>query len=75
MSHETEKQSLKLIDLKEVCRTTGLSKSYVYELEGQGKFPARVKFGKLSRWVEAEVQQLIRKKMLDRNVPAPAAGG
>jgi prophage regulatory protein len=71
MSNETQERQ-KLIDLKEVCRTTGLSKSYVYELEGQGKFPARLKFGKASRWVEAEVQHLIRQKMSDRDRHEPA---
>jgi len=59
----------RLISIKEVCDTIGLSRSHVYALEAKGDFPRRVKLGKSARWVESEIQQYIRTRMLARDVP------
>lgn len=47
----------RLIRLKEVCEITGLSKSMIYKLLRQGKFPVQYKPGGFSsRWDEVEVR-------------------
>lgn len=46
-----------LIPLKEVERTVGLKKSYIYDHISKGEFPKPRKIGgKSSRWVRGEVE-------------------
>jgi predicted DNA-binding transcriptional regulator AlpA len=48
---------IQFLRLPAVCARTGLSRSQVYRLEAEGKFPGRVKLGlSTSAWVESEVQ-------------------
>lgn len=49
-----------LIRRKEVERLTGLSRSRIYNLMSQGKFPKPVSLGKMSvAWLEIEVRNWI----------------
>lgn len=45
-----------LLRLADVKSRTGLGKTKIYELIGEGDFPMPVKIGPLSLWVEAEVE-------------------
>ena len=58
----------RLIRLHEVCRLTGLSKSTVYRLKGQRRFPQRV-YGsdRAARWRLREVMAWIHGR--DDNAP------
>lgn len=50
---------------------TGLSRSYVYELSKQGKFPKSVKLTEKSvGWVESEVNEWIEQRINARNAGA-----
>lgn len=58
----------RLLKLKEVISTTGLSRSYVYELAKAGTFPQPLKLSeRSSAWVESEVQQWIDERIQQRN--------
>jgi prophage regulatory protein len=48
-----------LLRLAEVSRRVGLKKTALYAAIDRGDFPAPVKIGPSSRWVEAEVQAWI----------------
>ena len=52
-----EQEKIRFIDLDEVMDMVGLSRSTVYEKIKEGVFPAPVKQGYLSRWVESEVRE------------------
>ena len=48
--------SLRLLRLEQVCEMTGLSRSMVYQLEAELRFPRRVKLAvRAVAWVEREV--------------------
>lgn len=50
----------RIIRLPEVKSTTGLSRSTIYKMMSEGRFPATVRLGAKSvGWREAEVQQWI----------------
>ena len=52
-----------LIRLPEVKRRTGLSKSTIYRIEGEGRFPRRVQLGlRATAWREDEVQTWIESR-------------
>lgn len=52
-----ESAPIKFLRLPAVCEMTGLSRTQVYRLEQDGKFPTRVKLSvSTSAWVHAEVQ-------------------
>lgn len=58
----------KLLRLKQVMEMTGLSRSYVYELAKQGKFPKPVKLSEKSvAWVDQEVREWIDQRIEQRN--------
>ena len=49
--------TIKFLRLPFVCERTGLSRTQIYRLEAERKFPRRVKLGAAtSAWVESEVQ-------------------
>lgn len=51
------KSSIRMLRLPQVIDATGLGKTKIYELQGQGDFPMRVKISAhLVDWVEEEVQ-------------------
>lgn len=55
-----------LIRRKEVERLTALSRSRIYDLMKQGKFPKPVRLGKMSvAWQETEVREWIASRIAD----------
>ena len=59
---------IKFLRLQEVLVRTGLSRSSVYLLINQAKFPAPVKLGRrMSAWVESELDRWLEEKVSARN--------
>jgi prophage regulatory protein len=53
-----------ILRLPQVCRTTGLCRSSIYQMEAEGCFPRRVKLGARSvGWIESEVQTWLRQRI------------
>lgn len=49
--------AIQILRLPEVCKVTGMSRSTIYLMESQAKFPRRMRIGiRAVGWVEAEVQ-------------------
>ena len=68
MDEHPELREDRLIRLPEVCRLTGLSKSTIYRLIGQGRFPNSVNCSDRGvAWRELEVRDWIRAR--DRMAP------
>ncbi|WP_079882764.1 helix-turn-helix transcriptional regulator [Vibrio parahaemolyticus] len=60
---------MKLICLLNVMSLTGLSKTSVYNLMQDGRFPKNIKIGgRTSRWVESEVLEWVERRKLERRV-------
>lgn len=49
----------RIIRLPEVCKAVGLSRSVIYARIQKGEFPAPIKMGYSSGWIESEVQAWI----------------
>ena len=66
---------IRLLRISEVAARTGLSRSTIYEWSADGRFPAPVRLGgRVARWVEAEVDEWLRKWLEERRgAEAPAA--
>lgn len=60
------RKSLRLIRMSEVLRRNGLGRTATYALIARGEFPAPVKSGRASRWVEGEIDEWIRQLMRGR---------
>ena len=66
--------SLRLIRLPEVKAMVGLGTTSIYDKIKKGEFPKQVKLGRLSGWVEAEVQEWISQQIGSRRPSlAPAS--
>jgi len=53
-----------LLDLKNVCHLTGLSKSTVYRLERQGSFPKRIKLSERRvAWLALDIYDFITERV------------
>lgn len=52
-------QSDRLLTFDQLSEKVGLKRTAIYAAINAGVFPAPVKIGKLSRWVEAEVDAWI----------------
>ncbi len=62
---------IQIIRLPEVCRTTGLGRSMVYQLEAERRFPARVRISdRAVGWVEEEVQGWLAERILRSRAPS-----
>lgn len=64
-------QEKRLIRLREVMSLTGLSKSYIYQLTAEKRFPKRVslvKGGSSVAWLESEVLAWIDERIIERNL-------
>lgn len=70
---EKKDEKIRFIDLDEVMDMVGLSRSTVYDKIKEGVFPAPVKQGHLSRWVESEVREYQQSVMDARNPVKEAA--
>jgi len=56
----TDKNDLRILRIWEVQTRTGYSKTTIYRLETEGKFPKRVKLGENSTgWFEHEVAEYL----------------
>jgi len=52
---------------KEVERITGLSRSTIYRLMNQGKFPRTLTVSSMAvRWIESEIQEWLDQKVKER---------
>ncbi|MCM7775028.1 AlpA family phage regulatory protein [Enterobacter asburiae] len=51
------------MDLKEVSRAVGLSKTSIYKSMNAGEFPQSIKIGRSTRWVSTEVETWITEKV------------
>jgi prophage regulatory protein len=60
---EGETMSQRLIRLPEVRALVGLGTTSIYDKIKKGEFPKQVKLGRLSGWVEAEVQEWISRQI------------
>lgn len=48
----------RILRLPEVCALTGLGRSFIYQLQAEGRFPQRIKLGvRAVGWVEEEAQR------------------
>jgi prophage regulatory protein len=62
---------IRLIRIAEVMNLTGLSRSYIYELANQGRFPLSVALvpGGVSRaWISTEVADWVGKRIAEREL-------
>ena len=56
----TEKKDLRILRMPEVCARTGYSKTTIYRLEAEGRFPKRVKCGEnMTGFFEHEVAEYL----------------
>ena len=66
--------STNLVRIPSVKEQTGLSKSYIYQLCKEGKFPKAVPLvpgGTSVAWVESEIQEWIDQRIAERDGGAP----
>ncbi|WP_421186160.1 helix-turn-helix transcriptional regulator [Aeromonas enteropelogenes] len=60
--------ALRFIRMREAIKKTGLSKSSIYDLMAQGRFPQTIRLGGRSvAFVEAEVDAWMAKRIAARN--------
>jgi len=59
---------MRVIKLKDVINTTGLSRSSIYAYMAKGVFPKPIQLGpRAVAWVEEEVQGWLQVRLDDRN--------
>lgn len=55
---------LRVLRLPQVCSTTGLCRSMIYQLEAEQRFPRRIKIGtRAVGWIEGEVQGWVTQRI------------
>ncbi|EPQ6933728.1 AlpA family transcriptional regulator [Pseudomonas aeruginosa] len=60
---------MKIIRLSGVIETTGLARSTIYKLIGEGEFPRPVPLvGRSVGWLESEIQQWIKGRIAARDL-------
>ncbi|AYK22939.1 TPA: AlpA family transcriptional regulator [Pseudomonas aeruginosa] len=60
---------MRIIRLKDVIDSTGIARSTIYKLIGEGEFPKPVPLvGRTVGWVESEVQEWIRGRIAQRDL-------
>lgn len=62
-----DQRQLRLLTLEQVLDKVAVGKTLVYQMVSSGQFPAPIKFGRASRWVEREIDELIEAQMERRN--------
>jgi len=65
------KQSPNLLRIEDVFRRVGFRRNKLYGLLNAGEFPKPVKLGRMSAWVEAEIDQWITDRIAERDAGAP----
>ncbi len=54
----------RVLRLKEVCKVTGLGRSYIYLLQAEKRFPHSINIGtRAVGWLEAEVAEWIEQRV------------
>ncbi|MGH7489204.1 MAG: helix-turn-helix transcriptional regulator [bacterium] len=72
-SQRTSRSGLRFLRLREVCRITGLSRSMIYQLQGEHRFPQSIKLTERAvGWIEQEVQEWMTARVTERR-PSPTA--
>lgn len=56
----------KIIRLPAVLEQVGLKRTAIYDRIKGGEFPKPIKLGRVSGWVEAEIQEWIQKRIDER---------
>ena len=56
-------ESLRFMRLPEACHKVALSRTVVYALIKEGRFPQPIKMGYASRWIESEVHGWIAERI------------
>ncbi|CQI89181.1 AlpA family protein [Yersinia rohdei] len=59
---QTDEHQFKLIDLKFICESTGLSQAYIYKLMSNDLFPKPLKIGRASRWYLREFKDWLESR-------------
>ncbi|QRY82427.1 AlpA family transcriptional regulator [Pseudomonas sp. PDNC002] len=60
---------MRIIRLKDVIDSTGIARSTIYKLIGEGAFPKPVPLvGRSVGWVESEVHEWIRGRIVQRDL-------
>jgi prophage regulatory protein len=55
----------RILRLKDVCKVTDLGRSYIYQLQAEGRFPHSIKIGvRVVGWLEGEVQEWLKTRVL-----------
>lgn len=71
MEQHKNATSLRFIRVREAIKKTGLSKSSIYDLMAQGKFPHTVRLGGRSvAFIEAEVDAWMAERVAARSIAA-----
>jgi prophage regulatory protein len=56
----------RILRLPEVCALTCLGRSFIYQLQAEGRFPQRIRLGaRAVGWVEDEVQKWLSDKIAE----------
>ena len=64
----TESTPLQMLRLPEVVRRSGLSRSTIYQLAAEGKFPRQVRVSEnVSAWVASEVDEYLAERIALRD--------
>jgi prophage regulatory protein len=67
--------SIQILRLRQVCERIGLSRSMIYQLEAEQRFPPRIKIGvRAVGWIESEVQAWLAQRV-DGSRPSPEPPG
>lgn len=65
---------IRYINLAEVRRITGMGTTFIYARMKSGEFPKQVRIGgRAARWVESEVQEWSRQRLLEAREEDTAA--
>lgn len=64
--------SEKIIRLPKVKKMVGLGTTAIYEKMKRGEFPKQIKLGRLSGWVESEIQAWISQQIRQSRTDQPA---
>jgi prophage regulatory protein len=65
----------RIIRLPEVRELVGLGKTAIYDKIKTGEFPKPLKLGRVSGWVESDVQAWINAQITASRTPAHGAAG
>jgi predicted DNA-binding transcriptional regulator AlpA len=65
MESQKDARKIQILRLPEVCKSTGLGRSMVYQLEAERRFPARIRIGERAvGWVEEEIQGWLAERIV-----------